>query len=144
MNAVDRHTVARKLEYLRTQLDRLAGYKRLPEDVIAHNFEKRYTAERLLELCIQSVIDSSRLLVALEGWKVRQEDRDPLLLLADPRVISETLAERLMQAKAFRNILVHEYADIRPELLSSHLRTGFSDLEEFHALVSRHVGQSIK
>ena len=121
------------------QFNRLASYQTLTDEEIAGNLEKRYTVERLLELCIQSIIDSSRLLVALKGWGSSGNDRDAFLLLAERNVINGALAERLVRAKAFRNILVHEYADVAPELLSAHLRTGFSDLKEFHAAVTEYL-----
>ncbi len=65
MTPADRQTLARKLEYLRKQLELLEPYRRLAKEEVLQNLEKRMVVERLLEVSLQSVIDCSRLLVAL-------------------------------------------------------------------------------
>ena len=85
----------------------------------------------MLELSIQSVIDLSRLLVTLEDWRRIRDERDALLLLAERAVIEPELADRLLKAKGFRNVLVHEYGELDPDLLYAHLRDDVGDLWEF-------------
>jgi len=127
----DRQTLARKLEYLRKQLDTLEPSRSLPKDTILSNPEKRLAVERLLELCLQSVIDIGRLLVTLEDWRKIRDERDAFLILAEHHVISAELADRMLQAKGFRNVLVHEYVAIDPALLMAHLMGDVDDLWTF-------------
>ncbi len=87
--------------------------------------------EWLLELSIQSVIDVSRLLVTLEDWRGIRDERDALLVLAERGVIGGDLAAHLLRAKSFRNVLVHDYVAIDPELLHAHLRDDADDLWAF-------------
>lgn len=136
MTPASRQTLARKLEYLRKQLDLLDGYRALPKAELLGAVEKRLAAERLLELSIQSVIDISRLLVALEDWRRARDERDALVLLAEWGVIEPELADQLLQAKGFRNVLVHEYVELDPELLHAHLRDGLGDLWAFAKAVA--------
>lgn len=127
MNPVDRQTLAKKLEYLRKQLDALEVYRVLPKEELLAVQEKRLAVERLLELSIQSVIDCSRLLVSLEDLRSIRDERDALLILAHKNIVPQDLADRLLQAKGFRNVLVHDYVDIDPDLLCQHLQedTGY-------------------
>jgi uncharacterized protein YutE (UPF0331/DUF86 family) len=131
VNAVNRQTVARKLEYLRKQLELLEPYRALPKEQLLGDIEKRLTVERLLELSIQSVIDCSRLIVAIEDWRGVRDEREALRLLAERQVISMDLGERLLRAKGFRNVLVHDYVEIDPELLYAHLHDDVGDLWDF-------------
>lgn len=131
MTPADRQTLARKLEYLRKQLDMLEPYRTLPRESILASPEKRLAVERLLELSLQSVIDCSRLLVAIEDWRGIGDERDALLILGERGVITTDLGERLLRAKGFRNILVHEYVDIDPHLVLAHLRDDVEDLWAF-------------
>ena len=131
MTPADRQTLARKLEYLRKQLSRLESYRSLSEDLLVSDLEKRLAVERLLEVSIQSVIDCSRLLVALEDWREARDEKDALEILAQRDVLPTALADALLQAKGLRNILVHEYADIHPGLLFAHLREDVADLWAF-------------
>lgn len=131
MNSVDRQTLARKLEYLRKQLETLEPYRVLSKETVRVELEKRLAIERLLEISIQSIIDCSRLLVSLEDWRGIRDERDALLILAERKVINQDLAGRLVQAKGFRNVLVHEYVEIDPELLQRHLTEDTGDLWAF-------------
>ncbi len=131
MSPADLQTLARKLEYLRKQLDLLEGYRALPEQELTAVGEKRLAVERLLELSIQSIIDISRLLVTLEDWRRLRDERDALTLLAERSVLEPELADRLLKAKGFRNVLVHEYVELDPHLLYAHLRDDLGDLWDF-------------
>jgi uncharacterized protein YutE (UPF0331/DUF86 family) len=139
VTTADRQTLARKLDYLRKQLETLEPYRALPKDDLLGTLERRFAVERMLELSIQSVIDVSRLLVALEDWRPPRDERDALLLLAERKVLSVELAERLLKAKGFRNVLVHDYVAIDPDLLHAHLREDVSDLWSFARHLARHL-----
>jgi uncharacterized protein YutE (UPF0331/DUF86 family) len=136
MTPADRQTLARKLEFLRKQLRLLDEYRLEPKDVVLNAGEKRLAIERLLELSLQSVIDCSRLMVAFLDWRRIRDDRDAFLILADRSVIDLDLCERMVRAKGFRNVLVHEYVEIDPELLYDHLQNGLSDLWAFAEAVA--------
>lgn len=144
MNPVDRQTLARKLEYLRKQLQQLEPYRELSEDLLRSDVTNRLIVERLLEVSVQSIIDCSRLLVALEDMRGIRDERDALTILAERGVISQELSVRLLRAKGFRNILVHEYVDIDPALLSAHLHAGVEDLWEFARSLAKVVEEDGK
>ena len=46
-------------------------------------------------------------------------------------MLAENLGTRLLQAKSFRNILVHEYVEIKPDLMLKNLQSGLADLRSF-------------
>ena len=142
MTPADRQTLARKLEYLRKQLNLLEEYRQLPKEALLVATEKRLAVERLLEISIQSIIDCSRLLITLEDWRGIRDERDALLILADKGIIKDELAEKLLKAKGFRNVLVHEYVEIDPELLASHLRNDVYDLWEFAVALAEFLDKS--
>ena len=131
MSTADRHTLGRKLEYLRQQLDRLEAYRKLSDPEILGNEDRRLAVERLLELSVQSVTDCSRLLVSQQDWRGLRDERDAFAVLAERRVIPSSLADRLVCAKAFRNVLVHDYVEIDSALVVRHLREDLGDLWAF-------------
>ena len=131
MTPADRQTLLRKLGYLQKNLDLLVPYKALSEEEFLANIEKKFAIERLLQTAIESVIDCSRLLVLMEEWRKLREEKDALLILAEKSVIAEDLSERLLRAKGFRNVLVHEYVEVDPHLLYQHLQGGIADLQAF-------------
>ncbi|MDB5310172.1 MAG: hypothetical protein JWO38_4374 [Gemmataceae bacterium] len=92
-----------------------------------------------MELCLQSVIDIGRLLVTLEDWRRMRDERDAFLILADQNVIPADPADRMLQAKGFRNVLVHEYVEIDPALLIAHLMEDVGDLWAFAKCVAQRL-----
>ena len=131
MTPADRQSLIRKLGYLQKNIDLLAPYRKLSEQELLGNPEKKFAVERLMQTAIESVIDCSRLLVLINDWRKLRDERDALIVLAERTVIAEDLSERLLRAKGFRNILVHEYVEVDPHLLYGHLQTGIADLQAY-------------
>ena len=82
-------------------------------------------------MSVQSVTDCSRLLVSQNDWRGLRDERDAFAILAERRVIPSNLADRLTRAKAFRNVLVHDYVEIDSALVVRHLREDLGDLWAF-------------
>jgi uncharacterized protein YutE (UPF0331/DUF86 family) len=131
LRSVNHQTLARKLEYLRRHLRLLDTYQKTSAEALIASPEKRLAVERLLELSLQSMIDCGRMLVAIERWRLPHDQRDALMVLASHSVIDAGLADRLQQAKAFRNILVHDYVEIDIYRLVEHLQEDLGDLWAF-------------
>ena len=136
MSPTDRQTIVRKLGYLQKNIDLLSEYASLSVSNLTADPLRRSALERLLQTAIQSVIDCSRLLVAVEDWRGLRDERDPLLILTERGVIDEDLQQRMLRAKGLRNILVHEYTDIDLTQLCTHLTSNLSDLGTFARLLA--------
>ncbi len=136
MSPSDRQTLVRKLGYLEKNLAMLTEYQSLTLDQLESSPEKRFAAERLLQTAIESCVDCARILVLLENWRPLRDERDAFLLLVDKRVIDDDLAQRMMRAKGFRNILVHEYINIDPILFMKFLEKDLGDLQVFASAIA--------
>ena len=76
-----------------------------------------------------------RMLERLARYRTGTEEE----FLADMMLQSEDLVSRLIEAKKFRNVLVHVYADVDPTLVYKHLMDGFFDLEWFSRCLAQHL-----
>ena len=85
----------------------------------------------LLQTAIQSVMDCSRLLVMLLGWRRLRDEEDALLILPRHDLLPKELTERLLNAKKFRNVLVHQYTEVDPQQVFRHLKDDCGDLDAF-------------
>lgn len=131
MTPADRQTLARKLAYLQKNIESLEPYQKIPVNDLIENRKELLVIERLLQTAIESVIDCSRLLAALQDWRRMRDERDALIILEERGVLPENLGKRLLEAKGFRNVLVHEYVEIKPELVLENLQGGLADLRAF-------------
>lgn len=137
MTPADRQTIVRKLGYLQKNVELLTEYRDLTVDELENKPEKRLALERLLQTGIESVVDCSRLLVTLQDWRKLRDERDAMIILGERSVLAEDLAERLLRAKGFRNVLVHEYVAVDPLLMLENLKSGLPDLRAFTVALAK-------
>ncbi|MBK8871430.1 MAG: DUF86 domain-containing protein [Elusimicrobia bacterium] len=62
-----------------------------------------------------------------------QTARDAFRILTDAKVLTHDLGERLKKMVGFRNIAVHDYQSVTPEILQLVLRDHLNDFNEFLA-----------
>lgn len=144
MTPADRETLARKLGYLQKNINLLEPYRNMPIESLLDAPKELMIVERLLQTTIESVIDSSRLLVALEDWRKARDERDALIIFEERGILPEGLGYRLVEAKRFRNILVHEYVEIKPELMLQNMQHGLPDLRAFAVSMAKWMEENAK
>jgi len=113
---VDRHRVLAKLDELDQYLGEL-------KSILPGNFkeyqavEKKRSCERLLQLSVECAIDICKLLVSGLKLGLPAGESDLFVKLLRKKLISSKLCKLLKEMRGFRNILVHEYAEVDDELV---------------------------
>jgi uncharacterized protein YutE (UPF0331/DUF86 family) len=132
----------------RERVDRLLA--RLAEDVRTLSRHRAQRAEllgRATELAavkyhfITAIEGCTRIahhLISSEGWPVAETNADALRRLGDQDVVEPRIASALANAVGFRNVLVHQYADVDDRRVVEHLEH-LGDLEDFVREVARWV-----
>ena len=95
-----------------------------------------------LQRAIQATIDLATHVVATEGYGLPDSVRTSFSLLENEGLIGSDLAERLRKMVGFRNIVVHHYETIDPQIVESIVSKHLGDLSEFSRIVVRHFGLS--
>ena len=136
---VDRERVLGKLD----ELDRYIGELRAVAPGSFEEFlrvEKKRACERLLQIAVEATIDVCHLLVAGFRLGVPADETDLFDILARRGGISEGLARTLKEMKGFRNILVHEYAEVDDAVVYKAVRDRLDDF----ALFKREVLKALR
>ena len=81
------------------------------------DFKLRAIGERYFERIIEAVVDLVFLVIKENNFKQPEEDKQSFDILAEEKIISNSLTEKLKNAKGMRNILAHEYGRIDDELV---------------------------
>ncbi len=81
------------------------------------NAEKRAACERYFEKIIEAAVDLAFLIIKNKNFKVPEEDKQSFDILAEEKIISNELSEKLKDAKGMRNVICHEYGKIDDELV---------------------------
>jgi len=93
--------------------------------------EKKRACERLLQLCVEAVIDICSILVAGLRLGLPAEEDDLIRRLTGKGVLSPELGDKVREMRAFRNILVHEYGRIDDDLVFEALTRRDADFGSF-------------
>lgn len=128
---VDEERVVRILAGITADLDRL--------ETAAANLSLRDEPVRLDAVkyrFVTAIEGSSRIahhMAASEGWGSPDSSADALRLLADHEVLHEKVATRMAGAAGFRNVLVHQYAEVDDAQVLANLER----LDDLRAFVSQ-------
>lgn len=130
MAELDRERILIKVDQLTSYLKELAGIAPRSREEY-RGVEKKRACERLLQLCVETVIDICSLLVAGLRLGLPAEEDDLIRRLTESQVVSSELGGKIREMRAFRNILVHDYARIDDDLVFEALTERTADFASF-------------
>ncbi len=88
-----------------------------------------------LQRAVKAAIDLAAHVAASEEMGIPETASGCFTLLHRGGIIGARLHDRMTKMTGFRNIAVHDYQTLDPEILKSILANGLRDLEEFYATV---------
>mgnify|MGYP005837846945 FL=1 len=118
-------------EYI-SDLEEKAGVKldELKEDKIL----RRYI-ERTLHLAVEACLDIGNHLIADLELREPQDYKDIMVVLAEAGYLPPDRLENFKKMAQFRNVIVHDYVRVSPEILIGILRKNIEDLRLFARMV---------
>ena len=128
--------IDRKLKLLKTKLFELRSWEIGSFFEFKSNTMMRYAVERLLQICVEIVIDIGMRIVAIEKQLVAENASDMLSILEKLRIIPEKHPFHKMVK--FRNLVVHRYEYVDAEILYGIINKNLSDFEQFSDLIKKY------
>jgi len=117
------------------KIDKLDSYINELNRIIPSNFdefqiiEKKRSCERLLQLCIECIIDICKLFVSGLRLGLPSEENDLFDKMKKSGLLSEDAVDVLKEMRGFRNILIHEYAAVNDEIVYNTVKTRLGDFQ---------------
>ena len=102
----------------------------------------RKAVERTLHTAIEACLDIGHHIIAQEGLRSPEDNKDVFIVLGEEEIISRELTSRLVDMARFRNLLVHEYIRLDNIVVYGILKKRLSDLDEFSRATAIHLSQS--
>lgn len=131
MTRLDKESIHSKIARIRRNLSQLKKLGKIPYQKYVGDFLNTSTAERLLQVSIEAMLDIGSHIIAEEELGEPLEYRDVFSLLVKNKIIRKTSKEKLMQLASLRNRIVHVYEDIDHKLIHRYLQKELSDIEKF-------------
>ena len=120
----------------RRALRRLAE---LGDDVIFDAPDRLAAMKYRFVVAAEALIDAGQHVIASEGWVPPASFADVFARLAEHGVVDPDLGRRLQDLARFRNLLVHQYADVDDRRVVEIARTRLDDLSDAAAALARLV-----
>ena len=106
-----------KIAQIKQYLEELNELKPSTLEDYLEDFTKKAACERYAEKITQALVDLAFLVVKEKKLRIPEEDEEAFDILAKAKVISQSLAIELKNAKGMRNILAHEYGKVNDEIV---------------------------
>lgn len=133
-------------EEIENKLEKLSGYVEELEsnsDVTVEELEedrmKRAAIERFFQMSIETVLDVCSMVVSYEGLEKPDEYRKLILELGKAGILDKEFSGEFADVAGFRNILVHQYTEVKLELLRENLKTGLEDFDTFSRQIAGYL-----
>jgi uncharacterized protein YutE (UPF0331/DUF86 family) len=115
-------------EYLR-DLEELKKSSTL-QDFVTNKITRRY-AERTLQLAVEACLDLAQHIISYQGFREPLDNKDCFQVLYEEGITSQSLADRLKKMTQFRNVVVHDYIKIDPEIVFAIIQKDLGDITAF-------------
>lgn len=97
---------------------------------------KRRFVERTLQLAIEACLDIGSHLISDLQLREPKKNSEIFIILAENGILAEQARGNFAAMAGFRNIIVHDYARLDPEIVYRSLRQGIPDLKYFVRAIS--------
>lgn len=132
---VERETIARRLTFLEEYCSDLDEARSLSWEKFARDKVIRRYIERTLHMAVEACLDIANHVIAYEGYREPIDNKDAFQVLFEQEILNEGLMENLKKMAQFRNVIVHDYIRIQPEIVYAILQKNLGDILEFANLI---------
>ncbi len=102
---------------------------------------RRYV-ERTLQMATESCLDIANHIISYEGYREPEDNKDVFRILAEKKIITEDLCEKLIKMAKFRNVIVHDYLKVDPEIVYTVLTKHCKDIALYAFVIKEKFVQS--
>lgn len=136
---IDQDVIQSKLRFLREYLQDLAEYRDITIGEYVKKKKDQRFIERTLHLACECCIDIAAHVISRNNLRPPKNNKDIFLILHENEIISESIQSAMRKMAMFRNIVVHDYARIDPEIVVGILRRDVEDFNRFAAEILDYI-----
>lgn len=137
LNEIQKISIAKRIDFIELELKDLSEYEGLDFDTYSQNRKARRDVERISENIANATIDIGKVILAGEDIELPETYRDIFKKLVQIKAINEELGESLSDLIRLRNILAHQYLDIKWEMINDFIIHGRNHVKGFLTLVKK-------
>lgn len=139
MAPLDVESIYFRITRIRKNLKELKKLSQLPFKKYQSNILNTATAERLIHVTIEAMLDIGSHIVANEALGEPLEYREVFILLTQNGILPKSKEKNFLDLAGLRNRIVHLYDEIDHKLLHKALRTKLDDMEVFIKAILKYL-----
>ena len=132
---VDKNLILRKIAALDEYLKQIKEYTDLSLKVYESDWKAQRIVERTLQMMIETCMDISGHIISDEKLRGPETYADMFRILIEKKILNESQLVAFDKMAKFRNIIVHNYEKIDPEIVIGILKKNLNDFEDFKAAI---------
>jgi uncharacterized protein YutE (UPF0331/DUF86 family) len=137
---VDRDLVLAKASSVKRYLSRVAEKGNTDLETFLHDMDLQEIILFNLQMSIQNCIDIAAHIISDEGLGVPGSTSEMFYLLEENGYLDRKLAEKMVKAVGFRNLVVHEYSKIELERVFELAHKDIKDLHDYLVALFKKLG----
>lgn len=127
MSKIDSTIVLTKLDFMDRYLTQLERFASVSLEEYKADFNTQLAVERLIILIVQVGVDINFHILKRLNMELPELSKDAVFEIAKLEIIEEELAFRLSESVQMRNLLVHLYEIINPDIVHQAIRETIQD-----------------
>lgn len=100
--------------------------------------------ERGIQISIECIIDIANIIISSSDRQKPDTYRESMLMLYELEVVSKEFSKKLANMTGFRNILVHDYTRVDPEIIINVLKVDIEDFIKYSGNVNKWLEKKLK
>ena len=136
---VDKTLVLRKLADLDEYGTQIGEYAQIKTSEYESNWKVQRIIERTLQMMIETCLDIAGHIIADEEFRAPDSYADMFRILQEKGILKNTQFQALEKMAKFRNVIVHQYEEIDPEIVVSILNNNLWDFQEFRDAITAYL-----
>jgi uncharacterized protein YutE (UPF0331/DUF86 family) len=129
-NMTDQKVINNKLRDLNKYLKQLRKYENINKEELENDLDKLWIVERGLQLSIQTILDIGTHILSEKGIVIEKYS-DVFKKLVNENILPEHFGNKIKGMACFRNVLVHEYADVETNIIIKVLNNSLDDFVKY-------------
>ncbi|MDZ7261518.1 MAG: DUF86 domain-containing protein [candidate division KSB1 bacterium] len=141
MQLQDKEIIYKRLNKLEKELKALEKHSSVSLEQYLEDGDLQAVVERRLQVLAQIAMDIGNYLVTRKRLEIPEEEENVFIVLGKAKILSWKLSQKMKGLVRFRNILVHNYLEIDPEIVYENLKNNLSDFRKFAEEISKYLGE---
>ncbi|MCF8084315.1 MAG: DUF86 domain-containing protein [Deltaproteobacteria bacterium] len=137
---VDRDIILAKTTSVKKHLSRIVEKRNVDLSSFMEDVDRQESILFNLQMAIQNCIDIAAHIISEEGLGVPGSNNEMFYMLQENGYIDIQLAEKMVKAVGFRNLVVHEYGKIELEQVLEVAQNNIEDLQAYLLSIFKSTG----